>query len=404
MNGRARTIGMALAAVAIAAGTGWTAEEAAWPRWRGPRGDGISQETNWSAASLAGGPKVLWRASVGAGYSAVSVAGGRLYTLGSRDEKDVVSCLDAGTGKMQWEHSYACDAGDYAGPRATPALDGGSVYTFSRAGHVFCLDTADGKVKWSRDLAAEMKAMPPQWGFSGSPVIEGDMLLLNAGKSGVALDKATGKTLWASEPAAAGYASPTAFETKGGKGVALFGAKALYGVDAKSGRKLWEFPWETSYDVNAADPVVSGSRIFISSGYGRGCALLDVASGQPTVVWQNKAMRNHFGSCLLIEGCLYGIDGNAGRGVLRCLAFATGTEKWNKDVGFGSVTAAGGKLIVLNEKGEVIVAEASPVAYRETARCASLGSPKFWTVPVLCGGRLYCRNDKGALVCLDLSR
>jgi len=396
-----------LAAV-LAAVDGRAADAKDWPRWRGPNADGISTDSDWAPTALQAEPVVVWQANVGRGWSSVTIEGRRLYTMGNKSDKDVVYCLDGGAGLEVWTYDYDCPKawGGYAGPRATPVVHGDSVYTFSVAGHLHCLNAKDGSLKWRRDVAKEMKVKNLRWGFSASPCVDGPLVILNAGEHGMAFDANTGESVWSSGHGASGYATPVIFTLKGKRCAAIFGEKALHAVDVKTGKKLWSHPWEVKYDVNAADPIVSGDKIFISSGYGKGCALLDVSRGKPKQVWENKLLKNHFSSSVLFEGHLYGIDGNAGRGTLRCLDFKTGKEKWNQNLGFGSLMIAGGKLVVLNEKGELFIAEARPSAYEQIAKgkVLSPNGGKCWTMPVYCKGRIFCRNSMGDLVSISVSK
>jgi len=396
---------LSLIMVAVATGRCGAHEggEHDWPRWRGPDGNGISDESDWNPAALAAGPKIAWKENVGGGYSSVAVKWPYLYTMGNMEKQDSVYCFKADTGEEVWRHSYRCKSGSYPGPRATPAVEGASVYTVSRQGEVFCLDAARGDVKWSVNIVSKFGAKPPKWGHSGSPYLEGDMLILNAGEAGLALNRNTGARIWASESGIGAYATPVLCRNGDRQIALLFAKKALIAVDSRTGERAWSVPWVTSWDVNAADPIVDGSNIMISSGYKKGCALLDVSAGEPKVVWQNTLMRNHFSSSVLLDGHVYGIDGNAGKGMLRCMEFATGAEKWSEDLGFGGLMAAGGKLIVLNERGGLFIAEAEPESYKELSRGKLPSRPRFWTAPVLCGGRIYCRNDKGDLFCVDMS-
>lgn len=367
----------------------------------------MTADAKWNPQALASasGVKTVWKVELGNGYSAVSIANGKVYTMGNRDNTDFVYCLDLATGAEKWKQSYSCKGGDYPGPRATPFIDGKVLYTVSYQGQVHCLDANTGAVKWMKDMASELKAQPPGWGHAASPVVEGKMLLLNACRSGVALDKNTGAVIWASDADKCGYATPVVHENKGKKCVAIFGAKALYDVDLLSGSVLWSYKWETSYDVNAADPIIiSGTRAFISSGYDRGCVLLDFAAGEAKPVWQNTLMRNHFSTCILYKDNIYGVDGSPGGGSLRCLSGATGAELWQQRLGFGSLIAAGDKLVVLNEKGRLFVAEAAPEAYKELASADTAVGGTFWTAPVLSGDKLFCRNSSGTLVCIDVSK
>ncbi len=369
-----------------------------WPQWRGPLRIGISKETGLLSKWPAGGPKRVWTASVGEGFSSVAVANGRLYTMGNDGSRDTVYCLNAVTGKKIWTHSYPCESGDHSGPRATPTLYGTLLYTFSREGHAFCLNAATGKPVWAKNLNPIVGESTPEWGFAGSPLVLGSLVLYNAGAAGIALDRHTGVVKWRSGNGPAGYSSPLWFKIGTQRGVALFSGKGLVAVDPANGRVLWRCPWDTSYDVNAADPVFLGNTVFISSNYGRGGARFAVSGSRTTKLWENRNMRNHFSTGVLVGGYLYGNDENT----LKCLDLQTGAERWRlRGIGKGGLIAADGKLIVLTERGELIFARAAPDRYTEIAR-ASVLDGTCWTAPALANGLLYLRNHEGTLVCLNV--
>jgi outer membrane protein assembly factor BamB len=374
-----------------------------WPRWRGPEGTGISRETEWEPKAVEGVPKILWNAELGAGYSSVAVRGGLLYTIGNDGRQDTVYCLEAETGKKVWTHTYPCGTGGYPGPRTTPTIDGDRVYTLSREGHLFCFDAKKGKVQWQKHLVKDFGARPPGWDFAGSPVVEGELLVLNAGQAGIALNKQNGRVVWSSAPGTGGYATPVMFSYRSRRYAAIFGATALYAVDLQNGKIWWSYPWITDNDVNAADPMVVGDKIFISTGYNKGCALISLENGKPEVVWQNRLMRNHFSSSVYLDGYIYGSDGQAGSGYLRCMDFATGKEMWGVYTGMVSLIASAGKLIVMDERGTLSILEATPKTYAEIARAKILRSTT-WTPPVLSNGLLYCRNVIGDLLCIDMRK
>jgi outer membrane protein assembly factor BamB len=395
-----------LAALATAA-VGGRSAAGDWPRWRGPQCDGVATESGWFQPWPAGGPKRLWKANVGTGFSSLAVSGPRLCTMGNVNGQETIYGLEAGSGRVLWRHTYACARMPNlyeGGPNATPTIDGDRVYTLSRKGHVFCLDVRSGLVVWSKNIQAELSLRVPEWGFSGSPLVEGDLLILNAGTSGTALDKRTGAVVWTTGPSLAGYASPLPFEDRGRRRVLVFTADRLVAMDPQSGQPAWAHPWQTSYKLNAADPNVAGSRVFISSGYNEGGAQLHIGGAGPTVLWRNKNLRTQFNPAVLVGGHLYGIDGNVTqKASLKCVTLDTGEVRWSAaDVGFGSLIAADGKLIVLTGRGELIVAEASPEAFTPLARAQVLGG-KCWTTPVLANGRIYCRNAAGEVVCLQIT-
>jgi len=385
--------------VAVAA-NGYCAD---WPIWRGSDANGISSETGLAPQKASR----LWTKELGSGYSSVSVRGNRLYTMGhqpgeKKTGKDIVYCLDAQTGKEIWQHAYPCETGKFKGPRATPVLDGSNLYTVSRLGVVHCLDAASGKVKWKTDVLAETGNKNIRWGISSSAVIDGDLLLLNIGDAGTALDKATGKVVWKSIGKAS-YASPVLFDHTGKRLAAIFSTSGLQIVEAKSGKKIAHQGWKTKYDINGADPMVIGERIFISSGYDRECAMFDFSSGKLKKLWSNEVLKNQFSTSVYIDGFIYGVDGQTKKkGFLRCISAKDGSEAWNMPIGFGSLIAADGMLIALGESGTLHFAKATPEKYTEISSFETGLSKLCWTPPALANGIVYCRNDKGTLVAIDV--
>ena len=377
-----------------------------WPNWRGPQANGISRESGWRDQWPDKGPPILWKGTVGTGFSSVVVSNGLLYTLGNADNTDTVFCLSADDGKLKWSHSYESPLDDRffeGGPTSTPTVDGNAVYTLGRQGHLFCFERTSGKVLWKINLAEDFELPIPGWGFGGSPVVRDKLLLLNAGAAGLALDKSNGKLVWASDSGEAGYTTPVIARSGQQELMILASKKFFQAVDLKSGELLWKYRWLTRFGCNAADPIVSGQQVFISSGYSRGAAVLTLADAEPAEVWKNKELQNQFSSSVLIESHLYGFDGNdTGSKRLRCLDFATGKVVWSEDwEGMGALTAADGKLIALSEAGDLVVAPASPKGLAPTAR-ATVIDGKCWTVPVLANGIIYCRNADGQIVAVDV--
>lgn len=373
-----------------------------WPHWRGPDANGISKETGWQIQWPAPGPKVLWKARVGIGFSSFAVANGRACTMGNANDTDTVFCFDAATGREIWKHTYASplDAKYYeGGTSATPTVDGGRVYTLSKRGEVFCLDAAKGTVLWSKKLADELGAKRPTWGFASSALIQGDLVLFNLGSAGTALNKQDGKVVWTSGKDEAGYSTPVPFDAADGRAVMLCTKEHVAAVLVADGKELWRYPWKTQYEVNAADPILSGDQVFVSSGYNRGASVFKISGTDGVKVWESKVMRNHMNSCVLWQEHLYGVDESE----LRCITWAAGEVKWgDRKFGKGSLMMADGKLIALSEKGELIIAEASPGEFKPLARAQVIGG-KCWTTPVLSNGRIYCRNAAGDVVCVDVS-
>jgi outer membrane protein assembly factor BamB len=374
-----------------------------WPNWRGPTRDGISTETGWKLAS--GAAKQLWTAQVGMGCSAVHVSNGRAYTQGNKNETDTIYCFDAVTGKEIWKHSYPCPLQPKfweGGTLATPTVDGDRVYALSKTGDLFCFEAATGKIVWQKHLEKDFGGKMPTWGFAGSPLILKDQLLLDTGAPGgsvVALAKATGKLVWKNGSDQAGYSTLQPFSRAGKDYLANFNGVALVVLEQKGGKEVGRYPFKTKYDVNAVTPIISGDKLFIAAGYNHGSALVRFTGSALEKVWENNQMKNHFNSCVLVDGFLYGFDENN----LACMELATGNLKWTQTgIGKASLMLADGKLIILAEKGDLIIATPSPESFKETARAKVLGG-KCWCVPVLANGRLYAKNNAGDLVCLDLS-
>jgi len=403
-----------------------------WPQWRGPNRDGISTEKGWLTQWPKGGPKMLWKAKVGSGHCSVAIAGDRLYTMGflwktntdgkpvkDKDGKSigshVVYCLEASTGKEVWKYAYEfpmVSSGDQA--HSTPTVHDGFVYSLSVLGKLFCFDAASGKVIWSKDLIKDFNGKRPYYGYSGSPLIVQDLVVvMGGGQQGlvVALHRKTGQTVWQyGKDGTAGdyslHSSPVPYEASGKKsGIVICIPGAVVGVCSRDGKELWRHPSDEAPTM--ATPVVCGDKVFFSgSGAGRQAVLLQLTQDQPKVVWQNKEMTQCWQSSVLVDGYLYGTHaangGDAKRTSVRCVAFDSGTVKWEQ-AGFGHapLIAADGKLIIMDERGELVVAEASPKEFKELARVKVLGG-RCWGCPVLCRGRIYCRNEGGDLVCLDV--
>ena len=386
---------------AIWAGFYTTAEAADWPNWRGPNHNGVSSETGWNATWPKGGPKVPWKKSIGTGFASMAVSNGRVYAMGNIDDKDILYCLDAETGEEIWKKSYACplyNKNHEGGPSATPTVAGDAVYTFSKNGDAIRFKAATGEIVWHKKLNKELGIKHPTWYFASSPFIIDNMVVLNAGTRGIALNKADGSVIWKSGNDPAGYATAVPLTVGGQKCVALFASREIVGLVAATGRIVWQYPWKTRYDANIGDPIISGGTVFVSSGYNKGCGLFRIGPDNLTKIWQNRNMRNHFNSSVLWQGYLYGFD----EGTLRCLDFETGQTKWSQArLGKGSLMIADGKLIILSERGKLVIAEASPGGFKELASSQILKG-KCWTVPVLANGRIYARNADGQLVCVDV--
>ena len=384
----------------------WSAE---WPQYRGMNRDGVSKETGLSKTWGAEGPRVIWKVPLGEGYSGMSVVNGRIYTMDAQNGNEYVVCFDAVTGKEIWrsrsDATFINDQGN--GPRSTPTVDGEMIYTFGAQSYLYAWSAKDGKKIWENDLKKTLGAKVPIWGVSSSPLVEGNLLILPVGggesNAVVAFHKKTGALVWKSETDEPGYSSPLAVNLNGIRQIIIFSGTMLLSVSPTDGKVLWKYPWKTNWFVNSAMPIfVPEDKIFISTSYDRGAALLRVrnSGGEVSVeeIWLSKEMKNHFNSSVLHEGYIYGFD-NA---VLKCIDANTAEEKWRKSgFGKGSLILADGHLIVLSERGGLVIVEAAPAAYKEKARAQVLQG-KCWTQPTLSEGKLYLRNQK-QMICIDLA-
>ena len=374
-----------------------------WPQWRGPDGDGISRESGWR---IEGRPRDLWTRNVGIGYSSFAIQDGRLFTMGHDFEQklDTVFCLDAATGETIWRFTYPTDFSprlqDHpGGSLTTPAVSRGRVYTSNREGQLFCFDSDDGEVLFSKDLAEEYGPVVMAHGYSGSPLVIEDHLILSMGGKTIAVDRESGETLWQTRNFGEGsYATPVEFDLRGRSRLAVFTGAGLVVLDRATGDVVNFHEWRSSQgNVNAATPVVTDTRVFISSAYTMGCAMLDLAGKDPSVLWKSQVMRTKMTACVLWDGHLYGFSDS----ILKCIDLDGNTRWRTRGLGMGSLIASDDKLIAMSSSGELVVIAATPDEYRELSRRKVLDGGSCYTAPVLCGGRIYCRNSLGDIVCRD---
>lgn len=400
-------VAMALVAIPPSTVTGHARED--WPQWRGDERDGISEETGLLQEWPPGGPPLVFQAGgLGEGYSSMSLADGRLYTMGSKEGREYVLALDAQTGEKVWETAhgrhYRNNRGD--GPRGTPTVDGDRLYALGGNGDLSCLERATGRILWSLNLLETFHARNISWGLSESPLVWRDRVVAQAGGRGasvVALDKMNGKVLWTSQSDEAGYSSAVLMEVGDVPQAVFFTGERAFGLDLRDGRLLWDYRRVSNRTANIATPVVRGNRVFLSSDYGTGGALLEIREGPTGVnareVYFTREMRNHHSSSVLVGDYLYGFSGS----ILTALHFETGDVAWkDRSVGKGSLIYADGNLYLFSERGVVGLAEATPEGYREKGRFEiPRPSAHTWSHPVVSEGRLYIR-DQDALYCYDL--
>ena len=367
-----------------------------WTDYRGPNRLGVYDEmpilTSWPKSGLTR----LWKQPVGGGYASFVIAGGLAYTIEQRRDSEVVAAYDVATGKERWTNSWKAAfkesmGGD--GPRTTPVYDEGRIYALGAEGELRCLDAATGKVIWNKNMLQENGASNLTWAQAASPLVVEEKLIVlpggPGGKSVVAYDKMTGKTIWTSQNDEQAYTSPILVTLGGKQQLVVVSALRAMGLTLEEGKLLWEFPWVTEYHVNAAQPLVVGAnRFFLSAGYGHGAALVEVSGGGAKAVWRNTKMKNKFSSPVLHEGFIYGLD----EGILACLDVNTGDQKWKGGrYGHGQVLLASGHLIVITEEGDLALLKASPTKNEELARFAAIDG-KTWNNPAIANGVLLVRN------------
>jgi outer membrane protein assembly factor BamB len=390
-----------------------------WPQFLGPTRNGVYPGNDLAETWPAEGPPVVWKRSVGQGFSGPVVAGHKLILFHRVNDRETVECLDAATGKNLWLFDYPTtyrdDFGFDAGPRATPGIADGRVYTFGAEGMLHCLDFQTGKKIWSVNTKAQFGASKGFFGMACSPLVEGAAVLMNiGGKDGagiVAFDKATGKVLWQASKDEASYSSPVAATINGQRRAFFFTRKNLTALDPANGRIAFEFPWHPaeSASVSTATPLVVDDYIFVSGCYGTGAILLRDKDDAVEKVWSaDDVLSNHYATSVYHDGFLYGIDGRTDPGYepgpsLRCVELKTGKIRWKDDtVGAGTLTLAGDQLLVLTEKGELIRARAMPQEFKINGRAQILPF-QVRAFPALADGFLYARS-KDKLVCVNLGK
>jgi outer membrane protein assembly factor BamB len=369
--------------------------------------DGVSAETDLPRSWPAEGPRVVWKRAIGEGYSGISVAGDRLYTMDSDGTTEYVLALEAGSGKEVWRVPAGPKLIDNMGngPRSTPTLDDGTVYAMGSHGRLLALKAADGAKIWEVDLAQELGAKRPTWGYSGSPLIDGDLLILEVGgKDGrgvVAFEKATGRVRWGALDGEAAYSSPVVMTIGGIRQYVVTRRAASQTVALRlDGSVLWTHPGP--FSVIASALFIPPDKVYVSGGDDAGAVLMRIktAGGKATVeeLWKTRTMKNHFNDAVLVGPHLYGFD-NA---TFKCLSVATGEPTWAfRGLGKGSLLAADGDLlIVLSDQGTLLLVEATPDAYTELARFQAMEG-KSWTAPALANGRLYLR-DHDEIVAVEM--
>ena len=374
-----------------------------WPQWRGAERNGVSRDTGLLQQWPRSGPSLAWTASqLGAGYGSVAVAGNRVFVQGMKDRQSVVTSLDRASGKAVWTVALgsAQDNDRGPGPRSTPTVDADRVYVLTENGDLVCLMVADGKIVWRRNILREFNGRNINWLVSESPLVDGNRVIVTPGgrSAGIAaLDKMTGATVWVTKELSdeAGYSSPVVADVQGVRTIMAFTGNAGVGVRATDGKLMWRHGSASNNTANITTPVYANGKVFFTSAYGTGGALLQLQTKGESVTAQEiyftRNMQNHHGGVVLVDGYLYGFNNS----ILTCMEFETGKVLWrDRSVGKGSVAYADGHLYVLSEDNVVGLVEASPAGYREKGRftIADQGWPA-WAHPAVSGGRLYVRNQ-----------
>jgi outer membrane protein assembly factor BamB len=379
-----------------------------WPFYRGPKRNGISEEAGWKTNWGKGGPKVAWEKQVGIGSASFAVVGDRVLTSGNLDNQDAVFCFDAASGKEIWARRLEVKFEKRmweGGTAATPTIHKDKVYHFSYDGQLHCLSLKDGSVIWKVHVIEDFGGALSRWKYAGSPLIVGNRLFLDIGgkpNSTLALDANTGKKIWGSGEDNAGYTSVIPFHHGKTPAGLVYKSNAMLGVSLIDGSLLWRIPWVAKYDVTASSPSVAGDKLLISSGYkpGRTC-LYQLTGGEPRKLWQNDDLKTKMNSAVIYKNHVYGISER--KAMVMCLDLATGKTVWEeKGAGqFGNLVVVDGKLVMLSDSGELLIAPASPRGFSVEAK-AQILDKRCWVMPVLANGRLYAKNNIGHVVCLDL--
>ncbi len=385
-----------------------------WPRFLGPHGDGTSHEVGLLKSWPSKGPPVVWSRPLGVSYSAPVTSRGRLLLFHRLDMEEVLECVDAQTGTGIWKQRYPTTYVDRygynGGPRSSPTIEGERVYTLGAQGKLTCFHFETGEMLWQRWINRDYHVPQDQFGAGVAPVIDGDLILLNAGGAPgaglIAIHKNTGKTVWKGSEDGASYSTPVIRNINGRRLGIFFTRRGLLAVDPQSGQEQYSYYFRSKkiQSINAASPIVMDDYVFLSATYGTGAVLLKLEPEGLKEIWKDRqAMQNHWATSIYHKGYLYGIDGRHEFGAnFRCLEFMTGKVRWKADPALGRATLilAEGHLVALGERGHLALIELSPDRYNEKARAGVLNYP-CWAPPVLSHGLLYVRSEN-RLLCLDL--
>jgi outer membrane protein assembly factor BamB len=381
-----------------------------WTNFRGPARDGLYDEgpirTTWPAEGL----PLLWKQPIGGGYASFVIAEGMAFTIEQRRRQEIVAAYDVETGRELWTQGSDAEfrepmGGD--GPRATPTWEAGRLWALGAEGDLRCFEARTGKVNWSRNILKDNDAENLQWGMAAAPLIVDDKVVAlpggRSGKSVVAYNKLTGAPVWRALNDKQAYVSPMLVTLGGQRQILIVTANRIVGLAVEDGAQLWESSWNTDMGINVSQPIViDANRFFISSGYGKGAALVEVTRSADGLtarkVWENSSMKNKFNSSVVYEGSVYGLD----EGILTCVDVNTGERRWKGGrYGYGQVILASGHLIVITDTGELVLVKATPDKHIEMAKFSAIEG-KTWNYPAIAEGRLLVRNQT-QMACFDVS-
>jgi len=389
-----------------------------WPKWRGVRGDGTWLAPRLPAKWPKKGLQTVWQTELGGGYGGIAVSGGRAYVMDrQRKPKDVerILCFDATTGKPLWSHNYPVDYAPVSygnGPRATPTVHRGHIYTLGAVGHLVCFDVS-GKVVWSKDLVKESKAKIPMWGLSASPVVFEDMVIVHPGAEPngcyMAFDLRTGKERWRSLADGAGYATPRILQRNGTQQLVGWTPSHIRGLDPRSGKLLWSSPFVVNNGTALADPILYKDLVVVSSYYDGSQAIRLGKTAEPEVAWHDRRnLRGLMSHPLLKDGYAYLLDKRHG---LTCFEIESGKKIWDDDNRLtpkGRNPQAtlvwlndGDRAIALNSDGDLVLLRLNPKAYQEDSRTNIIG--RTWAHPAYAGNCVFARSDT-EIVCVLLPK
>jgi outer membrane protein assembly factor BamB len=393
-----------------------------WPEFLGPRRDGVSRETGLNLDWERHKPPVLWKVPVGPSFSSVTVVGDRLYTTAQRGGRDVILCLEAKAGKEVWARDAAPAYVDVQkqgpGPRSTPTYHRGRLYCFLPRGELLCVAADDGRLLWRVDTleATGEKSSAGEffyWGLSLSPLVAGDGVLVQAGgnKKGTvaAFHKDNGTLLWKAGRDPIAYASPVLVTAAGRRQVVFPTGQSVLGLDPARGTVLWRYPFGNRFNAAGSNPVWADDTLFVSAAYGGGCAALEIVRrGDGLAVrekWKSKrALQTLYATSVVHEGFVYGVHGDIGVILLRCLDYRNGDLRWQQRLaGRATLLAAEGHLLVLDERGTLQLVRMDPRRFDRRGALTDVLAYKAWAAPALADGRLYLR-DQRHIVCLDLRK